>query len=53
VEFYVDWNLQATVSSSPYNFDWSNGTAGTHTLAVMAYSNAGIRSCYAVTLDEQ
>jgi hypothetical protein len=42
--------LQATVSSSPYNFDWSNGTAGTHTLAVMAYSNAGISACHAMTV---
>jgi len=50
VEFYVDWNLQAIVSGSPYNFSWTNGTTGTHTLAAMAYSNAGIRSCYAVTL---
>jgi hypothetical protein len=53
VEFYVDWNLQATLSSSPYNFDWTGATTGTHTVAAMAYSNAGIRSCYAVTLNEQ
>jgi len=50
VEFYVDWNLQAIVSGSPYNFSWTNGTTGAHTVAAMAYSNAGIRSCYAVTL---
>jgi hypothetical protein len=50
VEFYVDWNLQATVSGSPYNFSWTNGTTGAHTIAAMAYSNAGIRACYAVTL---
>jgi parallel beta-helix repeat protein len=53
VEFYVDWSLQATVSSSPYNFDWTGATTGAHTVAAMAYSNAGIRSCYAVTLNEQ
>jgi hypothetical protein len=53
VEFYVDWGLQATVSSSPYNFDWTGATSGTHTVAAMAYSNAGIRSCYAVTLNQQ
>jgi parallel beta-helix repeat protein len=53
VEFYVDWNLQATVSSTPYNFDWTTATAGAHTVAAMAYSNAGIRSCYAVTLNQQ
>jgi hypothetical protein len=53
VEFYVDWNLQATVTSSPYNFSWTNGTTGPHIVAAMAYSNAGIRACYAVTLNEQ
>ena len=53
VEFYVDWSLQATLSSSPYNFDWTGGTTGAHTVAAMAYSNAGIRSCYAVTLNKQ
>ena len=53
VEFYVDWDYQATVSSSPYNFDWTTGAAGSHTVAAMAYSNSGIRSCYAVTLTKQ
>ena len=50
VEIYVDWKLQATLTS-PYNFNWTNGATGTHTVAAMAYSNAGIRSCYAVTLN--
>jgi parallel beta-helix repeat protein len=53
VEFYVDWSLQATVSSSPYDFTWTTASAGAHTVAAMAYSNAGVRSCYAVTLNEQ
>jgi parallel beta-helix repeat protein len=53
VEFYVDWDYQATASSSPYSFNWTAGTAGSHTVAVMAYSNAGIRSCYAITLTKQ
>jgi parallel beta-helix repeat protein len=53
VEFYVDWSLQATVSSSPYNFTWTGATAGAHTVAAVAHSNAGIRSCYAVTLNAQ
>ncbi len=52
VEFYVDWNLAATISSAPFNFSWSNGSIGSHTVAAMAYSNAGIRSCYAVTLNK-
>jgi hypothetical protein len=53
VEFYVDWKLQTTVTSRPYDFNWSNGTAGAHIVAAMAYSNAGIRNCYAVTLNQQ
>jgi parallel beta-helix repeat protein len=53
VEFYVDWALQATVTGAPYSYNWTNGTTGTHTVTAMAYSNAGIRSCYAVTLNQQ
>ena len=53
VEIYVDWKLQATLTSSPYNFSWANGTTGAHTVAAMAYSNARIRNCYAVTLYKQ
>jgi len=53
VEFYVDWKLQVTVAGAPYNFTWTNGTAGTHTVAAMAHSNAGISTCYAVTLQKQ
>src|SRR6202167_1235215 len=53
VEFYVDWEHQATVSKAPYTFDWTNGTAGAHTVSAVAYSNAGIHSCFAVTLTKQ
>lgn len=53
VEFYVDWKLQTTVTSPPYDFNWTNGTTGSHVVAAMAYSNAGIRNCYTVTLNEQ
>lgn len=53
VEFYVDWTLQATLTSPPYDFDWSNGTSGPHTVAAMAYSNAGVHACSAVTLTMQ
>jgi len=53
VDFYVDWKLQTTVVGPPYSFNWTSGTTGTHTVAAMAYSNAGIRSCYAVTLKKQ
>ena len=51
VEFYVDWNLSATATSDPYNFTLSGLTPGAHTVAAVAYSNAGIRNCYAVTLN--
>ena len=53
VEFYVDWNLEKTVTSPPYNFDWSSATTGEHTVAAMAFSDTGVRSCYAVTLDNK
>jgi Bacterial Ig domain/Right handed beta helix region len=53
VEFYVDWTLAATVTSPPYDFNWTNGTTGPHIVAAMAYSTAGIRACYAVSLIEQ
>jgi hypothetical protein len=53
VEFYVDWKLQTTVPGPPYSFTWTNGQTGTHIVAAMAYSNAGIRNCYAVTLTKQ
>jgi hypothetical protein len=51
VEFYVDWQLQTTATASPYKFEWSGGDSGAHTVAAMAYSNAKIRACYAVTLN--
>jgi len=53
VEFYVDWKLQTTTTSPPYDFTWTDGITGPHIVAAMAYSNAGIRNCYAVTLNEQ
>jgi len=53
VEFLVDWNLEATVTESPYNFNWTNRITGQHIVAAMSYSKAGIRACYAVTLNQQ
>jgi len=52
VEFYLDWALKSTVTSAPYNFTLTSGV-GPHTVIAMAYSNAGVRACYAVTLNEQ
>jgi parallel beta-helix repeat protein len=53
VEFYIDWEHRATVSGPPYTFDWTNATAGTHLVSAVAYSNAGIHSCFAITLNKQ
>jgi parallel beta-helix repeat protein len=53
VEFYVDWTLKSTVAGPPYNFAWRTTSIGTHTVAAVAYSNAGIRNCYAVTLTDK
>jgi parallel beta-helix repeat protein len=53
VEFYVDWSLQTTTTNPPYDFNWENSTPGPHVVSAMAYSNAGIRNCYAVTLNKQ
>jgi parallel beta-helix repeat protein len=52
VELYVDWNLAATATSSPYTFTLSGLTPGAHSVAAVAYSNAGIRNCYGVTLND-
>jgi hypothetical protein len=52
VEFYVDWTLQGTVTESPFSFNWTNGTTGSHTVAAMAYNKNGVRACYAITLNE-
>lgn len=53
VEFYVDWRLESSASAAPYSFGWTDAVAGSHIVAAMAYSNTGIRSCYAVTLSKQ
>lgn len=55
VELYIDWKLQSTIAGPPYDFSLTNLstlTTGAHTVAAMAYSNAGIRNCYAVTLNK-
>jgi Bacterial Ig domain/Divergent InlB B-repeat domain/Right handed beta helix region len=49
VQFYVDWTLASTVSSSPYNFTWK-AFNGSHVIAAMATSNAGVKSCWAITV---
>jgi len=49
VEFYVDWNLAATLTASPYTYP-AVLSSGSHVIAAMAYSNAGIRNCNAVSV---
>ena len=39
VEFYNGTILLGTVTSSPYNYSWSNVSAGTYTIVVKAYDN--------------
>jgi len=53
LEFYVDYALLTTVNAAPYAATLTPGASGPHTVVAMAYSNAGIRACYAVTLNEQ
>jgi hypothetical protein len=55
VDFYVDWSLQSTATSNPFNFGWNTSgvLAGPHTLAAMAYNINGIRACYGVTVKVQ
>jgi len=53
VEFYVDWALQATATSAPYRFQLSSTPSGTHIVTAVAYSNAGIQACNAITLNKQ
>jgi parallel beta-helix repeat protein len=55
VEIYLDWALKTTIAGPPYNFNLTGLTSlltGTHTLTAMAYSNAGIRNCYAITVNK-
>ncbi len=51
VEFFVDWNLAGTVTTNPYNFTVGGLSAGPHTIAAMAFNDAGIRNCYAITVN--
>lgn len=53
VEFYVDWNLKSTTSGDSFSFalNPSGLAAGAHTVAVMGYNTAGIRSCHAITVN--
>ena len=51
IEFYLDWALQATVTAAPYSVTLHPAAPGQYHVAAMAYSNSGIRACYAVTLN--
>jgi len=55
IEFYVDWTLNQTATTSPFTFAWntSGASKGNHTVTAMAYDTEGIQACYAVTLNVQ
>jgi len=52
VEFYLDNVLQATVTSSPYNWAWNTSLAsnGSHSIKATAYDAAGNNSSASVSL---
>jgi len=41
VEFFIDNELKANISSSPYSWIWDNIAFFKHTIIVTAYDNAG------------
>ena len=41
VEFYIDGELEATVTEKPHIWKWDEFSFGRHTLKVVAYDNAG------------
>lgn len=49
----ADWKLRTTIATPPDDFNWTDAAAGSHEVAAMAYSKAGVRACYAVTLIKQ
>jgi len=55
MEFYVDWQLQQTASTSPFSFAWNTSgvSKGSHTVAAMAINTEGMSACYAVALNIQ
>jgi hypothetical protein len=41
VEFYLDDNLTATLTSEPYEWKWTETAIGRHTIKVIAYDDTG------------
>ncbi len=41
VEFYLDDDLVATLTSAPYEWKWTKTATGRHTIKVIAYDDAG------------
>jgi 5-hydroxyisourate hydrolase-like protein (transthyretin family) len=41
VEFYIDGELRATVTTQPYNWTWENRTIGHHVIKIVAYGFSG------------
>jgi glucuronoarabinoxylan endo-1,4-beta-xylanase len=44
IEFYDGTALLGTATTSPYSYNWTNPSVGTHTIAVIATSAAGVAS---------
>ncbi len=41
IEFYIDDDLKATLTSKPYTWTWNKRTFGKHTVKVIAYNSEG------------
>jgi len=52
VEFYIDGKLKATDYTAPYTYQWNTKPvkAGTHTILVIAYDNAGNMNQTSITV---
>lgn len=52
VQIYLDWTLLGTVRGSPFTYPLKTDDIpdGPHTLAAMASSRDGVRSCYAISI---
>jgi parallel beta-helix repeat protein len=54
VQFYLDLNKWGSaITSPPYNTTVTTSVSGSHTVAAMALSKAGVSACYAITVIEQ
>jgi hypothetical protein len=52
VEFYVDGELKATITSKPYRWKWREKTSGTYTIKVIAYDSFGNTATDEITVQK-